>query len=206
MRQGHAESGPEALAVALAQAGLIQFGHFEQVAGAPWPVAIHLRWLPSYPALLRRVAGELAPRVAAAGADRILTTHDAIPLGTAVSLASEVPMVYPYGQVADHTAAYAIEGAYDVGHPTLLLSDVLLGAEQTRAIAALARRVGLDITLVLAALDLGIGAREELERDGFAVETTVALPAALPQLEREGWLPAGMRAGVERWIAAQAGG
>jgi orotate phosphoribosyltransferase len=191
------------LAVALAQAGLIQFGNFVQDEGGPWPVAVHLRWLPSYPALLRRVAETLAPRVAAAGADRILTTRDAIPLGTAVSLASDVAMVYPYGQVADHTAAYAIEGAYDVGHPTLLLSDVLMGAEQAQTITRLARRVGLDITLVLAVLDLDLGAREELARAGFNVEAVLTLPEMLPVLEREGWLTPALRAAVEGWIVAE---
>ena len=41
------------LGLALAQAGLIQFGRFVQTDDTIWPVAVHLRWLPSYPALLR---------------------------------------------------------------------------------------------------------------------------------------------------------
>lgn len=206
MAPGRAQPEAEDLAVALASIGLIQFGQFAQANGEAWPVAVHLRWLPSYPALLRRVAGELAPRARAAGADRMLTTREAIPLGTAVSLASDVPMVYPFGQEADHTAAFVIEGAYDVGHPTLLLSDVLLGAEQAQAITRLARRVGLDITLVLALLDLDRGAREALVRAGFAVEAALTLSEMLPVLEQAGWLPPGMRAAVESWMAGQGRG
>lgn len=191
------------LVVSLAQAGLIQFGRFSQPNGAVWPVAVHLRWLPSYPRLLRDVAGVLAPRAAATGADRMLTTQEAIPLGTAVSLAAGLPMVYPYGRVYNHTPAYAIEGAYDVGHPTLLLSDVLLDAAQAEVITRLARRVGLEITLALSVLDLGIGAQAELVRAGFAVDVILTLAEALPILEREGLLPARMRAAVENWMMEQ---
>ncbi len=51
---------PGALTLALAQAGLIQFGRFFQPDGSAWPVALNLRWLPSYPALLREVAAALS--------------------------------------------------------------------------------------------------------------------------------------------------
>lgn len=188
------------LALALAREGLIQFGRFSQPDGAIWPVAVRLLWLPSYPALLRQTAAALAPMVRESGAERLLTTRDAIPLGTALSLESGLPMTYPYGDVRDYTAAYAIEGAYDVGHPTALLSDVLVDAAQAEQITALARRVGLDVEMVLAVVDIGLGGRESLEARGYAVRTVFALRDALPALEAGGYLPPVMRASVESWL------
>jgi orotate phosphoribosyltransferase len=189
----------ETLALGLARAGLIQFGQFVQPDGTTWPVAVHLRWLPSYPALLHDVAVALSPLLDQVKADRLLTTVDALPIGIALGLHSGLPVVYPYGEVRDYTAAYAIEGAYDVGHPTALLTDVLVDATQAQQITALARRVGLEVDSVLAVVDLGQGGREELAADGYSVHGLWSLHEILPLLETASLLPPVMRATVEEW-------
>lgn len=194
------ENSRDALALALAREGLIQFGRFVHDDGAIWPLAVRLLWLPSYPVLLKQTAAALQPVLDQVAADRLLTTGDAIPLGTALSLASGVPMTYPYGEVRDYTAAYAIEGAYDVGHPTVLLSDVLIDGTQAEQITALARRVGLDVHAVLAVLDLGLGAREQLSAMDYTVHSVLALDDMLPLLAENDMLPAGMRATVQNWL------
>lgn len=194
------ENSRDALALALAREGLIQFGRFVHDDGAIWPLAVRLLWLPSYPVLLKQTAAALQPLLDQVAADRLLTTGDAIPLGTALSLASGVPMTYPYGEVRDYTAAYAIEGAYDVGHPTVLLSDVLIDGTQAEQITALARRVGLDVHAVLAVLDLGLGAREQLSAMDYTVHSVLALDDMLPLLAENDMLPAGMRATVQNWL------
>ncbi|MCD4686889.1 MAG: hypothetical protein K8S97_13235, partial [Anaerolineae bacterium] len=183
------EKTSDNLALALAQQGLIQFGRFAQDDGAIWPVAVRLLWLPSCPVLLRDTAAALRSLVRELDAVRLLTTVDAIPLGTALALSTEIPMTYPYGEVRDYTAAYAIEGAYDVGHPTVLLADVLIDAAQAEQITALARRVGLDVHTVLAVLDIGLGARERLEALGYGVRTVFTLREMLPVLEARDLLP-----------------
>jgi orotate phosphoribosyltransferase len=189
------------LTLKLARAGLIQFGRFVQPDDSVWPLAVNLRWLPSYPALLDETAAALQPLLIDVSADRLLTTADALPIGVALSLRAGLPLVYPYGEVRDYTAAFAIEGAYDVGHPTLLLSDVLIDAAQANRITAVARRVGLDVHAVLAVIDLGLGAREELESAGYAVRFALALREMLPTLADEGFLPPAMRQTVEAWLA-----
>lgn len=189
------------LTLKLARAGLVQFGRFERAGGEVWPVMVNLLWLPSYPALLRDVAAALQPLVEGIAADRLLTTIDALPIGVALSLRADVPLVYPYGEIRDYTAAFAIEGAYDVGHPTLLLSDVLIDAPQADQITALARRVGLEVHSVLAVVDLGLGAREELEKAGYTVRCVLRLGEMLPVLAEAGLLPPMMRETVEAWLA-----
>jgi orotate phosphoribosyltransferase len=188
------------LILKLARAGLIQFGRFVQPNGEIWPIMVHLLWLPSYPALLRDAAESLEPLIEGIEADRALTTADALPIGVAFSLRTGLPLVYPYGEVRDYTAAFAIEGAYDVGHPTLLLSDVLINAPQANQITALARKVGLEVQTVLAVVDLGLGAREALEKAGYTVRCVLTLREMLPALAEADLLPPMMRATVEEWM------
>lgn len=188
------------LARALAAAGLIQFGRFEQPGGAPWPISIHLSWLPSYPGTLREVAQALAPLLDGLGVDRVLAAPGALPVAVALGLETGMPVVYAAGEASAATAAYAIEGAYDVGHPTALLLDRLLDAAQAQAIGALAGRVGLDVHAALCVLDLGLGARQALEAGGWTVRAALTLDEALPALEAAGVLPPVMRASVQAWI------
>jgi orotate phosphoribosyltransferase len=188
-----------ALTLALARAGLIQFGRFVQPDGSTWPLALRLRWLPSYPALLHDTAAALEPLLHDLHADRLLTTPDAIPVGVALGLRINIPLVYPYGEERDYTAAYVLEGAYDVAHPTILLADVLIDTEQAQAITALARRVGLDIHTILAVIDLQHGAHEALTAAGYEVRSALLLGTMLPVLVDGGFLPPAMRTAVEAW-------
>jgi len=191
----------DSLGIALTRAGLIQFGRFVQPDGVIWPVAVHLRWLPSYPALLRDVAASLGTLLDGVKADRLLTTTDAIPLGVALSLHTNLPMVYVSGEERDYTAAFAIEGAYDVGHPTVLLADTLIDPAQAQAITALAQRVGLEVHTILSVLDMGLGAHEALTAAGYTLRCALVLREVLPVLAEEGLIPPTMRATVENWMA-----
>ena len=190
----------EGLARALADAGLIQFGRFAQPDGGVWPVAVHLDWLPSYPDVLRQAARALAPLMDGLGVDRVLAGPGALPVGVALSFETGVPLVYTVSEMRSAADAFAIEGAYDVGHPTVLLSNLLLDAAQAESLTALAGRVGLEVRAMLAVLDLGLGAREALEAGGWIVRSLLTLADALPVLEAAGALPPVMRARVQAWI------
>ncbi|WP_119072245.1 hypothetical protein [Aggregatilinea lenta] len=194
----------EPLALRLAQESLILFGRFMQADGSAWPVALRLGWLPSYPALLRDVALALNPLVAASGADRILTTAEEVPLGVALGLAADRVVLTPAANPPEG-AAFAIEGAYDIGHQTVLLSDTLLDRAQADAIRALAGRVGLEIHAVVAVIDLGLGARAALQAAGFEAAALFTLREMLPVLEQHAILPPRMRASVETWLDENAG-
>ncbi len=186
------------LALRLADAGLIQFGRFSQPDGSIWPVQVHLDWLPSYPALLRDVAAALADLLGGQPADRLLTTPTTIPLGTALSLHTGLPMTYARWSAPDRSPA--IEGAYDVGHPTVLLSDVLTDAEHARQLIGLAHHVGLDVHSVLVTLDLGLGAHRQLQAEGYRVLRLMALPDLLDSLAERGHITTSLCTALRRWL------
>jgi len=194
-----AGDGAHALAAGLIEAGLVQFGRFAQPDGSFWPVAAHLGWLPSYPALLRQTGAIMADLGAGLRVDRLLAAPGALPVAVALGLASDLPVTYWRGDVRDYTAAYSIEGAYDVGHPTALLLDALLSATPVHELTEQARRVGLEVTTLLAVLDLGRGAAEELRAAGLDVRCALSLGDLLALFAAQGRLPDALRATVEAW-------
>src|SRR5215475_11987325 len=93
---------------ALERIGAIQFGQFEQAPGTFAPMRIYLGLLPSYPAVLKALADEMVPLVKMEGTTHLLAMPDAVALGTAISLAARMPLVYPAAGDPEY-----IEGAYD---------------------------------------------------------------------------------------------
>lgn len=104
----------------LLEAGLIQFGRFE--GGAPLKFALEL--LPSYPHILQSLAGEIATVMSEVKTiERIVCTSDASAPGIAVSLHTGIPLVYSRCQ--GQSPVHDLVGAYDVGHPTALITSVI---------------------------------------------------------------------------------
>jgi orotate phosphoribosyltransferase len=139
----------------LRRIGAIQFGHFEQPnqSGVFAPLAINLQLVPSYPAILRDLANELPPLVKLDGISHLLAAPSVVPLATAVSLASGLPLVYPATGNPN-----TIEGAFDFNEPTVLLTDVLSDGEAECSLIKYVAGQGLDVNAVVAVIDLGISA------------------------------------------------
>lgn len=130
---------------ALYAARLIQFGQF-RVKDKIEPVRFELPLLASYPDLLQRITDQIAlPQ-----AERLLCTDDALPLGMTLSLKHSIPLVY------SRTGSLELTGAYDIGHPTVLVTNVLdHQSTGLQPLIAHARQVGLQVNAVIAVLDAG---------------------------------------------------
>lgn len=177
------------LGAALLQAGLIQFGWY---APDDAPYRFHLQMLPSYPDTLRLCVN--AGAAAARGADRLLAVADAVPFGVALSLATGVPLVYSQGAAA--AAVHDLVGAYDIGHPALLVTNHLDDWNSAAALAAEARQVGLAVHGVLA---LAIG-RTPPAANGLKVTGLVHLDEVVQRLAGQGELPAQHARAVLDWL------
>lgn len=174
---------------ALVQAGLVQFGWYTPDDA---PYRFHLQMLPSYPDILRLFVD--AGAAAARGADRLLAAADAVPFGVALSLATGVPLVYSQGAAA--AAVHDLIGAYDIGHPALLVTNHLDDWDSAAALAAEARQVGLAVHSVLA---LAIG-RTPPAVDGLQVTGLVHLDDLVRRLAEQGELPAQHARAVLNWL------
>ena len=85
----------EDIAKALADAKVVKFGEFTLTSGMKTPIYVDLRVLPSYPEQMEIVTKELAKLVKKLKPDVVAGAETAgIPLSTAISLKTKIPMIY----------------------------------------------------------------------------------------------------------------
>ncbi len=177
----------------LFDAGLIQFGWFERDE-ATQPVATHLDMIASFPDLLARLVEVAAARLDPSGYQRLLSTADAIPFATGLSLASGVPLVYSRGLA--EPASIDLVGAYDGGHPTLLLTNAVGARRDLRLLVSTAQRVGLEVNTLLTILEV----RAMSPQAGVQIVSLLRLDDAVRQLSADARLPARHAQAVLDWI------
>lgn len=181
-------------------AGLIQFGYFEpslttnSPLGTGAPVRSLFGLIVSYPDLLADCARALWALASAHGTyQRLLCPADSVALGTAITLYSGVPLVYSRGRGED--AVFDLVGAYDIGHPALLIAHTIDLDAVT--LIAKARRVGLEIGTCATLLDTG---RVHMP-DGIVSHALFPMAAWADYLEAEGDLPRGQADAIRASIA-----
>lgn len=180
-------SGRSSLGDALFEAGLIQFGRFVHGEQST-PFQHHLPMLASYPVLLKALAEQLAALVR--GVDRLICTTECLPLGVAVSLQTQVPLVIAVGDGRDGARDFI--GAYDIGHPAAMLLHAL--DEAPLMLLEHARRVGLELDRACAVLELRPTESPIPGRALIQVDELVA------RLVDEKQLPAGQGRAVLAWL------
>jgi len=119
--------------------GALQFGKFKMKTGALAPIFLDLRVLVSYPQLLRESARVIAQTLAALKFDRIAAIPlAALPLGTAVALEMERPLIYTKKKKKNYGSDKSIEGEYKSGETVVLLDDLIVtGASNLEAMDTL---------------------------------------------------------------------
>jgi len=174
----------------LMQAGLIQFGSFGGV-----PFKFYLELLPSYPKLLDKVTDQLMKQHDLADYERLLAAYYATPIGLLISQKSGVPLVYSRGTT--QSAVDDLVGAYDTGHPTLLIDLVWAGDGETNDLVVKSGRVGLKIENVLTLFTV-----TNYEQTALKVTALFDLHEVVDDLVEQKRLPPGQAAVVKRWIEA----
>jgi orotate phosphoribosyltransferase len=179
----------------LVRVGAIQFGRFEsqENPGTFAPIAINFRYIPSYPPILKALAAEITPLVQIDGITHLLAMPATVPLGTAISLTLDLPLVYPVA-----SEPHVIEGAYDANVPTVLLTDVLMNGEAELAMVKRVKGMGLIVKAVVAVLDLGQTDRMVGDLPSAAWRHFGDLLPEIPNLTPS------MRSVVKQWLGEQA--
>jgi len=171
------------LARALYDSGCVKFGTFELKSGLTSPIYIDLRLLVSEPHLLRRVADALAERAEELSFDRIAgIPYAALPIGVAMALAMDRPMIYPRREVKQHGTRRAIEGAFEAGETALLVDDLITrGGSKLEAIETL-RAANLVVHDVLVLIDREQGGAADLAEHGYRLHAVLTLTDLLGEL------------------------
>ena len=171
------------LAQALYDGGCVKFGTFELKSGLTSPIYIDLRLLVSQPPLLRRVAQALADRAQELTFDRIAgIPYAALPIGVAMALELNRPMIYPRREVKQHGTRRAIEGAFEAGETALLVDDLITrGGSKLEAIETL-QAAHLVVRDVLVLIDREQGGAADLAEQGYSLHAVLPLTGLLEEL------------------------
>ena len=175
------------LAVRLFETGCVQFGRFTLKSGIESPIYVDLRLLVSHPALLREVARSMANLARPLTFDRIAAIpYAGIPIGVALALEMNRPLIYPRREVKAHGTRRAIEGAFEAGEVALVVDDLITrGDSKLEAISPLEAE-GLKVRDVLVLVDREQGGTEDLARRGYRLHAVFRLVEVLDHLHQSG--------------------
>ena len=205
-------SGPPAiepssrLILALHDTGCVQFGRFTLRSGRRSPIYIDLRLLASHPHVLREVARAYAQILRGLRFDCIAAIpYAALPIGTAVALELNRPLIYPRREVKAYGTRRAIEGRFEAGERAVVLDDlVTTGASKLEAIAQL-EEAGLRVEDVVVLIDREQGGRECLGERGYRLHAVFGMGEMLDVLAERGRISPQRRDEVAAFLAEERG-
>jgi len=205
----------ESLALGLFEAGCVQFGRFKLKSGLISPIYLDLRLLVSAPATLWQTAGALAEIIRGLpGADGQPThpqlTFDriaaipyaALPIGVALALTIDRPMIYPRKEVKAYGTSRPIEGRFKAGEKALVLDDLITrGDSKLEAIAPLEDN-GLVVTDVLVVVDREQGGGDVLAERGYQMHSLLKMREMVDILARQEAITPGQHSEVLDYLSA----
>jgi hypothetical protein len=177
------------LAAALFEAGLIQFGWFENDQR---PFRLEFDFLPAYPQLLRTLADHIRLLLDVQLPERIVASPEALPLGVALSLDTDLPLVYS----RSGGGGFDLIGAYNTGSTAVLLTTAV--SSETERLLSKCREVGLRMQSGIALIEVTKRAKSE----PFPVHALLSLEEVVQSLRSEGYLPPGQAMAVLEWLRA----
>jgi uridine monophosphate synthetase len=114
-----------ALAEGLLEAGCVRFGNFTLKSGLQSPIYIDLRQLASFPMVLAEVASAYATLLQNLTFTRLAALpYAALPIGTAISLQTGYPLIYPRKEAKAYGTKADIEGLYEAGEQVVVIDDL----------------------------------------------------------------------------------
>ena len=164
--------------------GAIKFGKFKLKSGIISPFYLDLRILVSYPDVLRYSALAMAQILTTLKFDRIAAIpYAAMPIGTAIALEMNRPMIYPRREKKDYGTGRAIEGEFNAGETAVVIDDVITtGASKIEAIEPLVE-ARLKVRDIVVLVDREQGGVAELSARGFRVHAALKIRGVMQTLK-----------------------
>lgn len=175
------------LITSLHSIGAVKFGKFKLKSGIISPFYLDLRVLVSHPTVLRDAARAIAHVLAPLTFDRIAAIpYAALPIGTAIALEMNRPMIYPRREKKDYGTGRAIEGEFNAGETAVVIDDVITtGLSKIEAIEPLVE-ARLQVRDIVVLIDREQGGATELEARGFKVHSALKIRGMMQTLKEAG--------------------
>jgi uridine monophosphate synthetase len=201
-RSRPASPRPASLAATLHDAGCIRVGEFTLRSGTTSPIYVDLRALTGSAAALRRVAAAFVPALAARDFDHVAPVpYGAMPLGTAVALATDSSLVWPRAQPKEHGTSARVEGRWQPGDRVVLIDDVITSGASAVEAAALLRRAGLVVEHLVVLVERDRRARAALAEEGITLTAITTLAELVADLAAGGAISPEQQRVVEEFLA-----
>jgi orotate phosphoribosyltransferase len=177
----------ESLALTLYEIGAVRFGEFVLHSGRTSSIYLDLRLLASYPEALRQAAAAYRPILAGLAFDLLAATPLAgLPIGTAVSLEMNVPLIYPRGSAKSYGTGKLVEGRWEKGQTAVVIDDLITSGDSLLGGIEALEAAGLHVGDAVVLIDREQGGRETLQARGYQLHSAMTLGQLLSILEREG--------------------
>ncbi len=172
------------IAKALMDANVVKFGEFTLASGLISPIYVDLRVLPSYPDSMAAVAEELVKIIKKLNPEVIAGAETAgIPLATAISLKTKIPMIYVRKQPKSYGTREMVEGVLKKGAKTALVDDMATNAFSKLKFIEGIKQSGGVVEDVVIVLDREQGGVEALAKEGVKLHSLITLKELLAYMK-----------------------
>lgn len=174
----------EQFALSLYEIGAVRLGQFRLHSGRVSPIYLDLRMLVSYPEALRMATAVYTTILADLEYDLLAAAPMAgLPLGTALCLALDQPLIYPRKTAKSYGTGKGIEGAYQIGETAVVIDDLITSGDSVlQAIAAL-KAAGLQVKDAVVLIDRQQGGMDTLRQEGYQPHAAMSIRQLLSILE-----------------------
>lgn len=174
----------EQFALSLYEIGAVRLGQFKLHSGRVSPIYLDLRMLVSHPETLRMATAVYTTTLADLEYDLLAAAPMAgLPLGTALCLALNQPLIYPRKTAKSYGTGKGIEGAYQIGETAVIIDDLITSGDSVlQAIAAL-KAGGLQVNDAVVLIDRQQGGMENLRQAGYQPHAAMTIRQILTILE-----------------------
>jgi len=179
----------EKVAKALADASVVKFGEFTLASGLKSPIYVNLRILPSYPESMKIVSEELSKLVKKLRPDIVAGAETAgIPLSTAISLNTGIPMIYVRKKPKTYGTMDLVEGILEKGKKVVLIDDMATNAYSKLIFVEGIKHAGGIIEDVVIVLDREQGGVEALGKENIKLHSLITLKEILYYMKGKGMI------------------
>ncbi len=179
----------ETLVLTLHDIGAVQFGRFRLHSGKESRIYIDLRVLVSFPDALRQVTAAYAGALAPLHYDLLAATPLAgLPIGTALCLSLDKPLIYPRKTAKSYGTGTNVEGRWSIGQTAVVIDDLITSGDSVLETIAAVKAAGLHVHDAVVLIDREQGGREMLAKQGYHVQPVMTLRQLLEHLVAHGRL------------------
>ena len=176
-------SPTEALILTLFDISAVQFGRFRLHSGRESRIYIDLRVVVSYPQALRQVAAAYRTMLDDIQFDLLAATPLAgLPIGTAICLDMDIPLIYPRQTAKSYGTGKNIEGRWSIGQTAVVIDDLITSGDSILQTIATLKAAGIHVSDAVVLIDREQGGRETMADQGYQLHALFTLPSMLEVL------------------------